>query len=103
MKQQRKPTSKESSRSDPGASRSLRSACNAAQNEGRWVAAVVFDALGFITNCYHNTPKTQEAPPHREIFISIFSSSPATTPNVPSSAFGIDLGFNILYKLTVTM
>jgi hypothetical protein len=24
-------------------------------------------------------------------------------PNVPSSAFGIDLGFTILYKLTVTM
>jgi hypothetical protein len=50
MKQQRKPTSKESSRSDPSASRSLRSSCNAAQDEGRWVATVVSDALGSITN-----------------------------------------------------
>jgi hypothetical protein len=50
MKQQRKPTSKESSRSDPSASRSLRFAFNAAQDEGRWVATVVFDAFGSITN-----------------------------------------------------
>jgi hypothetical protein len=30
-----------------------------------------------------------------------FSSSPATTPDALSSTFGIDLGFNILYKLAV--
>jgi hypothetical protein len=42
----------------------------------------------------------KEAPPHRG---SVFSSSPATTPDVLSSAFGIDLGFNTLYELAVAM
>jgi hypothetical protein len=36
----------------------------------------------------HNTPKTQKAPPTGRFLFSIFSSSPATTPDVPSSTFG---------------
>jgi hypothetical protein len=38
--------------------------------------------------------------PHREY---ISSSSPATTPDVLSSTPGIDLGFDILKKLTAAM
>jgi hypothetical protein len=40
------------------------------------------------------TPRRKNHPPHGDFILSIFSSFPATTPNVPSSTFGIDLGFN---------
>jgi hypothetical protein len=66
----------------------------------RWWHIVGTDnqqALGDETQHAQDAKST----PSREY---IFSSSPATIPErVLSSDFGIDLGFNILYKLTVTM
>jgi hypothetical protein len=48
--------------------------------------------------CSSQHAQDAKSTPHRG---SVFSSSPATTPDVLSSTSGIDLGFNTLYKLAV--